>query len=141
MRERRGLVKVTLLAAAALRPSGALDNGIPLTPAMGWSRRGLGPAFTRRVITARAEGAFVDWPDLMRRVRAHANAIENLPLALLLLLPVMSAVTSNETKQVEEKQASQTKAKVGHPGCLDRIKYARANLGGGLMCSPPPCKK
>ena len=30
--------------------------------------RGLGPAFTRRVMAARAEQPFVSWPDLMRRV-------------------------------------------------------------------------
>jgi competence protein ComEA len=36
--------------------------------------RGLGPAFTRRVITARAEGAFADWPDLMRRVSGMGHA-------------------------------------------------------------------
>lgn len=36
--------------------------------------RGLGPAFTRRVIAARAQQAFVDWPDLMRRVRGMGQA-------------------------------------------------------------------
>jgi competence protein ComEA len=32
------------------------------------SLRGLGPAFTRRVLTARSQQPFKDWPDLMRRV-------------------------------------------------------------------------
>ncbi|NDC60804.1 MAG: helix-hairpin-helix domain-containing protein [Betaproteobacteria bacterium] len=36
--------------------------------------RGLGPAFTRRVLAARAEHAFVDWPDLMRRVKGMGQA-------------------------------------------------------------------
>ncbi len=36
--------------------------------------RGLGPAFTRRVIAARAEQAFADWPDLMRRVKGMGKA-------------------------------------------------------------------
>jgi competence protein ComEA len=30
--------------------------------------RGLGPAFTRRVLAARSQQPFKDWPDLMRRV-------------------------------------------------------------------------
>jgi competence protein ComEA len=30
--------------------------------------RGLGPAFTRRVMAARSQQPFKDWPDLMRRV-------------------------------------------------------------------------
>jgi len=30
--------------------------------------RGLGPAFTRRVMAARHQQPFKDWPDLMRRV-------------------------------------------------------------------------
>ena len=30
--------------------------------------RGLGPAFTRRVLSARSQQPFKDWPDLMRRV-------------------------------------------------------------------------
>ena len=32
------------------------------------SLRGLGPAFTRRVLAARSQQPFKDWPDLMRRV-------------------------------------------------------------------------
>ena len=32
------------------------------------SLRGLGPAFTRRVLSARSQQPFKDWPDLMRRV-------------------------------------------------------------------------
>ena len=30
--------------------------------------RGIGPPFTRRLMAARAEQPFQDWPDLMRRV-------------------------------------------------------------------------
>jgi competence protein ComEA len=30
--------------------------------------RGIGPPFTRRLLAARAEQPFQDWPDLMRRV-------------------------------------------------------------------------
>ena len=47
-----------LLAAAALRPSGALDNGIPLTPAMGWSRRGSALAFALSVCGGSAAPSF-----------------------------------------------------------------------------------
>jgi len=48
-------------------PSYSLDVNLA-TEAELDNLRGLGPAFTRRVMTARAEQPFASWPDLMRRV-------------------------------------------------------------------------
>ena len=48
-------------------PSFALDVNLA-TEAELDNLRGLGPAFTRRVMAARSQQPFADWPDLMRRV-------------------------------------------------------------------------
>jgi competence protein ComEA len=56
-----------LLLLGLLAPASALEVNLA-TEAELDGLRGLGPAFTRRVLSERDIRPFSDWPDLMRRV-------------------------------------------------------------------------
>jgi competence protein ComEA len=64
-------------------PAWALDVNLA-TEAELDNLRGLGPSFTRRVMAARAERPFANWPDLMHRVSgmgertAHKLSVQGL---------------------------------------------------------------
>jgi competence protein ComEA len=58
---------VLLFLLGLLTPAWALDVN-HATEAELDGLRGLGPAFTRRILAERSLRPFADWPDLMRRV-------------------------------------------------------------------------
>ncbi len=61
------LKTMVLVVWVLLCPAWALEVNLA-TEAELDGLRGLGPAFTRRVMRERDRQAFTDWPDLMRRV-------------------------------------------------------------------------